>query len=397
MVSHIQKGLLAFVVTGVITVSANGQQAEAPWNRYAPTPKALEMTRYGHMPPDLNSGVYSQDIPIYTYEDKDFSIPVSLHYSSSGFQPAKMSDEAGLHWTLMAGGAITRETVGLDDFTDEGFYHIGSGLVDSTLYKLTGNLQLEYTNSYTPLYYSKETASDRYHFTFPGHSGSFIMDPSGQEFIVYGTEKGSGVYHVDYHGTTNSFTITTGDGYCYRFGHGETNSSEEAREINWGREAVVYGEQPVTLPDASFHTVTWLLDCITAPNGRTIHYKYESLRGSNKNDIPNQSHDVLTSFSRQTYKKPAGSSTSYHKKASLTFTSYLKQIVVDTPLSTGEQLTINFYWKRDTVREILDADNGAYKPLVVPRRHLDSIRVKAADRVLRQAELDYTGTGRALS
>ena len=388
MVSHIQKGLLAFVVTGVLTVSANGQQAEAPWNRYAPTPKALEMTRFGHMPPDLNSGIYSYDIPIYTYEDKDFSIPVSLHYSSSGFQPAKVSDEAGLHWTLMAGGAITRETVGMDDFRAEGFYHFGPGLVDSLFYKLTGTIPLEYTSSLAPMYGGKETTPDRYHFTFPGHSGSFIMDSAGQGFIVYGTEKGSGVYHVDYDGSTNIFTISTGDGYCYRFGHGETNSSEEAREVNWGRVAVTDNEQPSSHPE-SFHTVTWLLDCITAPNGRTIHFKYESARGSTKYDIPNQSLDVLTSFSRQTYKKQEGSSTSYHKKASLTFTSYLKQIVVDTPLSTGEQLTVNFCWKRDTVREILNTDNDIYTQLVVPRRHLDSIKVNAADRVLRQAELEY--------
>ena len=136
---------MLLAILPAVTAYCQYDEAAVPKNQYAPTPKALEMTRFGHMPPDLNSGIYSYDIPIYTYEDKDFNIPVSLHYSSSGFQPAKMSDEAGLHWTLMAGGAITREIVGIDDFGINGLAGCGVVVDDSLMYRL---IQPANTNHY---------------------------------------------------------------------------------------------------------------------------------------------------------------------------------------------------------------------------------------------------------
>ena len=400
MVSKILKGLLSMAILSLMGIPSFCQDAgTVPMNQYAPTPKAMEMTRYGHMPPDLNSGVYSYDIPIYTYEDKNFSIPVSLHYSSSGFQPAKMSDEAGLHWTLIAGGAIVREIVGVDDFADGGLYSSGNQVSDSLLYYLIQPANsthgvLCYAGNNTPSLYntSQECSSDRYHFTFPGHSGSFVMNHAGSSFLVYGTDAGKGLYDVSWDGTSKSFTIQTGDGYSYRFGHGETNSSEKAREISWSREAVGSNESAVSLVQASTHIVTWLLDRITAPDGSYVQFNYISNRSYQ--DIPQTNDDVLTSFSRHPYMRPPENGTTYYKEASLTYTSYLSQIVVNTPLNSGETLQIEFQWTWDSNKEITGTENSAYIPLVAKRRHLSSISVKRGSTTLRQANLTYTANGR---
>ena len=404
MSTNIRIDLLSVLLTVMTGVSGYCQEGvTVPRNQYAPTPKALEMTRYGHMPPDLNSGVYSCDIPIYTYEDKDFSIPVSLHYSSSGFQPAKMSDEAGLHWTLMAGGAITREIVGVDDFGLNGLFGCGIEVNDSLMYHMiqpanTNHNYFGYNaeNVITPSIYphSEECSSDRYHFTFPGHSGSFVMNHLGSGFIVYGTEAGKGLYNVSYESQSNSFTITTGDGYRYRFGHGETYASDKAREINWSREAVHGGEQPSQLLNVPNHVVTWLLDQITAPDGNTVRFVYQSNRANQ--DIPQEEDDVITTFSRSPgYRRPATESgTMYYKTASLTYTSYLQKIIVDKPLNSGETLEIDFEWTRSSSKEISGLGLlPAYTSLVVPRRHLSKVTVKAGDRMLRQALLGYTPSG----
>lgn len=404
MSTNIRIDLLSVLLTVMTGVSGYCQEGvTVPRNQYAPTPKALEMTRYGHMPPDLNSGVYSCDIPIYTYEDKDFSIPVSLHYSSSGFQPAKMSDEAGLHWTLMAGGAITREIVGVDDFGLNGLFGCGIEVNDSLMYHMiqpanTNHNYFGYNaeNVITPSIYphSEECSSDRYHFTFPGHSGSFVMNHLGSGFIVYGTEAGKGLYTVSYDSPSKSFTITTGDGYRYRFGHGETYASDKAREINWSREAVHVGEQPSQLLNVPNHVVTWLLDQITAPDGNTVRFVYQSNRANQ--DIPQEDDDVITTFSRSPgYRRPATENgTMYYKTASLTYTSYLQKIIVDKPLNSGETLEIDFEWTRSSSKEISGLGLlPAYTSLVVPRRHLTKVTVKAGDRMLRQALLGYTPSG----
>ena len=411
MTTNIKKWILILLLTALAGFSAYCQDVlTVPANQYAPTPKALEMTRYGHMPPDLNSGVYSHDIPIYTYEDKDFSIPVSLHYSSSGFQPARMSDEAGLHWTLMAGGAITREIVGVDDFSDDGLYNSYATVNDSIMYRMIKPSNIThgfftYHDHNTPSLYGEyeECSSDRYHFSFPGHSGSFVMNHSGTGFIVYGTEAGHGMYDISYDGSSKSFTITTGDGYQYRFGHGETGDAgldNEAKEFNWSREAVRPTDQATQLYVSSTHVVTWLLDSITAPNGNTVSFKYQSIRS--KQDIPQANDDVLTSFSRHLYELPKVDPNNqiipdqyenYYKSASLTYTTYLKRIIVDKPLCSGETLQVDFAWKRESAAEVNTTDSDRYRPLVAPRSHLDTVTVRAGARVLRRAILHYTPSG----
>ena len=64
-------------------------------SQYSPSPKALDNTRYGILPVDLNSGTMSMEIPVGAYQDQDFYIPISLRYSYSGFRPASPSGEAG--------------------------------------------------------------------------------------------------------------------------------------------------------------------------------------------------------------------------------------------------------------------------------------------------------------
>lgn len=384
--------LLLWSITGL------GQSNNmVPLSQYAPTPKALEMTRYGHMPPDLNSGIYSYDIPIYTYKDKYFNIPISLHYSSSGFQPAKMSDEAGLHWTLMAGGAITREIVGVDDF-DLTYGLLNNGVTDvndSTLYYVikpsnwTGSLFKYCSNNVPSISGSQECSSDRYHFSFPGHSGSFVMDFLGQNFIVYGTEAGKGLYDIEWNSISMSFTIKTGNGYSYRFG-----SSDNAREVNWSRHPVLPGEQAVSLQDVNRQIVTWLLDEITAPDGSKMTFEYSSNRMLV--DIPQANNDVMTSFSRRKYKVNEdlnGGGSDCYKLASLTFTSYLSRIEVQRPLNDGRNLEIDFYWSRSSSTETNDEEER-YTQLVVPRRHLDSIDVKLGNDVIRHATMTYENDGK---
>lgn len=55
------------------------------------------------------------DIPLYTYRDVDFEIPVALTYSSNGLLPNVQAGSSGLGWFLSAGGTITREVNGFPD------------------------------------------------------------------------------------------------------------------------------------------------------------------------------------------------------------------------------------------------------------------------------------------
>ena len=360
------------------------QTFDSPYEQYAVTPKALEMTRYGHLPPDLNSGRLSFDIPIYTITDGDFSVPVSLHYASSGFQPGRPSGEAGLGWTLMCGGAITREIVGVDDFGEFGLYGGGSVPDAGTVYAMSSGVS--YNGSVGVPYLSGtscECSSDVYRFVMPDHSGSFVLNNDGATFSVYGTADGRGTYTVEVSGTGSSrtFTITTSDGYAYRFGN-----SSQSREESWQMDTPSLTDQGTAFRDGEKKVVTWLLDCITAPDGRTVHFVYESSRSGV--NIPQSGDDVLTGFTR---KGGTGSDIGSYKSVSLTYTSYLRRVVTDSTRTSKRAVSLD--WERASAAEVNSGGYSGWTRLAVPHRRLKAVRVYHAGSLVRHVFLSYTYDG----
>ena len=188
-------------------------------NQYAPTQPSLEQVRYGILPVDLSSGVLSMEIPIGSYSDEDFDIPISLRYSYDGFKPLQPSGNAGLGWNLSAGGCITREIVGIDDFKTQGYSNSSFSDTAENVYGLGSWVSpLSHNNTiYPSVGGQKETTSDIYHFSFPGHSGSFVIANDGT-FTAYGTSGERGTYSISHDGNNNTFTITTSGGKIWRFG-----------------------------------------------------------------------------------------------------------------------------------------------------------------------------------
>lgn len=358
---------------------------------YAATPKALACVEYGALTPDLNTGALSFDIPIYTYEDQDFTIPVSLRYFTNGFRPERPSEEAGLGWTLMAGGAISREIVGVDDFGDYGRW--GYNLSNVDVYNLNGSVY--YHNAAGEDIISmtsdgRETTSDIYHFTFPGHSGSFVIRSDGAGFKVYGCSGGnSGTYTVTMSGsgTDTYLTITTGDGSQWRFGY-DPNARERLSRSNGITEMAGHMEYESQMP-----VVTWLLDRITAPDGRMAEFAY--IRGVAGNSIPTDGTDVSTTFGRGWNVREAGegiTQQTFYKTASLVYTSFLSAIKVSSP-SGPLQTIASVDWSYKPVREVKDTDEFHYRKMVVRGRKLDRIDIYAGAQVIRSASLNYTYCG----
>ena len=85
---------------------------------FAPdSPETVAMLRYGDERPAFYNGQMNMSIPIYTWKDNLFEIPVSIGYSYSGLKPGFTESSVGLGWFLNAGGVITREVRGIPDET----------------------------------------------------------------------------------------------------------------------------------------------------------------------------------------------------------------------------------------------------------------------------------------
>lgn len=333
ILSSVSKHMLStlLIATLLVSTKAAGQETSAPFDvhstvwggQFAPqSPEALAISRYGDQLSSLYSGSNSYSILVYQWIDNLFSLPISLEYSSNGFRPGIACSPEGLGWALNAGGVITREVRGIPDET----WHQGYSATDvlysnpsgrdnpvsdyifaNAFYRSVPDPYEGYAlrgfanwyNSDSPSYASStqkyiytggllnefvcgsvlgsdssilvENEPDIYHFSFPGHSGSFILQPDHViRFINSSTPSGelSAIFNFTptQEGRGSSFTITDGQGVKYVFADTETTNSFDVLHGNdEGGEAVS----------------CWRLSSIVHPSGKAVSFTYTEKQVSN--------------------------------------------------------------------------------------------------------------------
>lgn len=317
--------------------SNEGLSAPTNMASYAPTPQTWAFIRYGSNPVDYYTGKAMVNVPIYTYKDNDFELPISVSYVSEGFVPSRQTGILGLNWFLNCGGAISREIVGIpDDRIYEGLsgFLNGSPASDESIMDLTaGNI-----NSTLTAYQvnGRETTSDIYHFNFLGHSGTFHFDGNKQP-KVYNTNGQHGTYTINTicysNGELKGFTIMTADGYKYTFGSADTMIYNNCVERNISGTFATntnfnfaHGNSQTEYP-----IVTWNLTKIEAPNGRVVEYLYSDVGNTFmyphvNTETTNNPFLVMTfvpGYSIDNYGK------NHYRNVSITRTCYLDEIIIN--------------------------------------------------------------------
>ena len=81
------------------------------------TPEAAALSKYSEYPVGTFTGVPAINVPLYTINSGDISLPIGLNYHAGGFKVSEEASWVGLGWTLSLNFAITRSVNGSDDFT----------------------------------------------------------------------------------------------------------------------------------------------------------------------------------------------------------------------------------------------------------------------------------------
>lgn len=299
-----------------------GAQSSEPFNPFSAfkaSAEAWAMSKYGDAKPSLYTGAMHYSVPIYTYHDPDFTLPISLEYNFDGYRPSQHSGTVGYGWNLACGGVITRDIRGLPDedkvygpqdrvmagyywTAKDDFGHVSDTLDFITTMSIyantlcTGNAPtlemarhlnpfqqipvfistimqqgVPYTNSSI----SYDLTPDIYHFSLPGHSGDFMFMPDGT-VRVFNSDLPHGEVKVEFDEPVGgcrygdappvcSFTLTLGDGVKYVFG-GTVSATD-------------YSMASSTLPSSgipSCSATSFRLAKIIAPNGRKVEFGYSS-------------------------------------------------------------------------------------------------------------------------
>ncbi|MDD4657374.1 MAG: hypothetical protein PHR40_08595 [Bacteroidales bacterium] len=248
-----------------------------------PSTDSWNMIKYGSVGASLYTGTANVSIPFYTYNDKDFTIPISFDYASNGHMPNKKAGILGPDWSLNVGGTISVEINGIPDYSvningNPGFFYLSKNesIQSKDVSKLFRFVNLDYsitTGMHSPyiLYCPDgfpntpgtkyDSEPDLYNFNFMGYSGSFHRG-YGDTTYVYNTNTNNQDFRIQFAEDFSCILITTADGYKYEFSTSILNSDfvEEAdRKLR----------------------VAWKLSKIVAPNGRAATFHYSSYSNSN--------------------------------------------------------------------------------------------------------------------
>lgn len=353
------------------------------------SPQVWSFMKYGGNTPNLYTGTVSASIPVYTYRDDDFTVPVSLNYASNGYMPNVQANDVGLGWFLNTGGCITRIIRGMPDnyfddnvkgyalYTMDDFANTNIDLNESGYDSATGAYVFNYNNERI------ETESDIYMFNFMGHTGSFMF--AGKKIYVFGTADPHGEYSIEMDIYGSSIIITTGDGYRYKFTVRDSETGGNmfgytlTKTITAGMEVafspVNHGRQCPNI---------WMLSQITAPNGRTVSFQYnasdfsESIRfggcREQRQVFDPNSNDYVWAYTQALY-------TFIHRQK----TAQIQSITVDNGVK------IDFLYSERVLEDYFYKEPKEAAGQMTTLKKLDVIKITNQDaKLLKQCDLNYT-------
>jgi len=241
------------------------------------SPEASALGKFGDIPVGLYTGVPNITAPLYTLKIKDFELPISLTYNSSGIKVEELAPNTGLGWALNAGGTISCSVNGMKDFLPGGFASPVLGDDYLPPYILNPD-NLAYDNNQngggSVYQFAKraadgtiDTQPDLFYYSIPGASGKFYIDQQRQIHpIPFSAIK------ITYNFTAGSFSIIDEGGRIFTFATTDGSSLGN----NCGP-PIVNGTNYLTK--------------IQLPSGDIINFTYDPV---------NYSYDVQPTMSRKT-------------------------------------------------------------------------------------------------
>lgn len=236
-----------------------------------PSISAGHILKYAHYPVLPSLGLTNIEIPLYTIQAGSLKMPITLTYHASGIKVDEISESVGLGWTLNAGGAVTKEIRGAID--EE---------VSNHSIPEAETVSLDELSMIIAKY--GDDCWDKYYYTYPGGSGSFLVKILQQDDIrIIKTCNNDDKIEIDvtvYELTfepyglfkkINYFTVTDALGNKYEY-----RQKDDIRTILINRKETSEGIEDAILKNQDSETTAWLLTDITSPDGKDcINLAYE--------------------------------------------------------------------------------------------------------------------------
>ncbi|MCJ8152421.1 hypothetical protein MKJ01_01435 [Chryseobacterium sp. SSA4.19] len=177
------------ITTFIAIHKTYAQSLELPKN--IQSPNASSLGKYGDIPMDLYSGRANVNIPLYSLNEGNIPLDITMNYDTGGVRVNDVPGWVGQNWTLNAGGIITRSQrgQGFDEGktcslvsgnpdSKWGYLHYRSDLQSNNLNDVgsISNLVHNYNNVWGN---PKDYEPDIFTFNFMGKTGKFFLGEDG--------------------------------------------------------------------------------------------------------------------------------------------------------------------------------------------------------------------------
>jgi len=291
------KAFFAILLLGSLESRVLGQ-AEAP-EVIPPAPNSAAISSFDLVPTNGYTGRQNFSVPLHSISFDGAQIPITLSYSGGGVRASQEAGYMGLSWGLSFGGSISRTIKGYNDFGSNGYLNDTQPIpkyidVPNDIVSFDAGDSSHYPSStYWTSYIQggkRDTEPDEFSYTFMGYSGSFVFqkkENSGDQAEVF---KITGdATKIEYNELTQTFTITTPDGFKGAFSVHEWTTSFSGSEANGLLTGCNLNNVDVFAVFGNGYgnskrvITSWYPNQITSPNGRTLNYEYYLNSNGNSN------------------------------------------------------------------------------------------------------------------
>jgi YD repeat-containing protein len=244
----------------------NAQQNNAT---FPSSPNANAIEKYGNIPLDFYNGSMPIHLPLPSLQTKNgFELPVYIQYNSNGVKVNDYPGSMGMSWSLFAGGLISRNILGADDFSPNGYYNQAIQLPEEPLSDSCNGLGSNYWNQIIQLSnqgkspFAPDARPDEHYFHAAGLHGKFqyLPDkvPSFSPFV-------NAQVYVNFNQVGNpsaqmlSFKLVDEEQNNYYF-----------KEMEFSTISYLPGGNPL----GPYISAIYLSDIVTK-DGEQIHFEYE--------------------------------------------------------------------------------------------------------------------------
>jgi hypothetical protein len=221
--SRKRKLFLLITLGALISVIGNTQSTSYKQVPIA-SPTAASLGKYADIPVSNHTGLPQVSIPVYTVQEGNLNIPVSLSYHAGGLKVMESASWVGAGWTLNAGGVITRTVQGQPDerLTSSSFSEQSKGHLSDNGYNnyLWQNLNDQGTVYLKDIYSGMADGEpDLFFFNFAGYTGKFYFGDDKVPVVMPEQDfKIEYIYTPGIFKSIESFIITPSNGTKYYFG-----------------------------------------------------------------------------------------------------------------------------------------------------------------------------------